>query len=254
MHPAVEKAFPDFSKPLEGCVSSMYVDVLGLVTTAVGCLIDPVSLALPLPWKHEKTDALATQAEVSAAWNGLKAQKEKYAKLHWKFAAELNDLRLDDAGIEAIVAQRLAANEKILRSYFPNWDLLPGDGQLGILSMSWALGAGFPHTFGNFRAAVNAQNWVAATASCGIRTENNAGIIPRNAQNKLCFMNAASVVAQGLPLDSLFWPGAAPNASQRDEAIRTEAELALANHVADYSQSGRDIADQDNDTTPPAVA
>lgn len=236
MHDSVRKAFTDFSVKFEGCVSSMYCDVLGLITTAVGCLIDPLPSALALPWKHEKTGALAPQAEIAAAWNALKAQKDKYAKLHWKYAAALNDLRLDSDSIEAVVAQRLLANEKVLRGYFPNFDLMPADAQLGIFSMSWALGAGFPHTFGNFKTAAVGQNWTSAIATCGIRTDGNPGIIPRNAANKLCFANAASVLAQGLPLDSLFWPGTAPSASQRDQALQTEADEAAKAHADALNQ------------------
>lgn len=231
MHVSVRKAFRDYSVPLEGCVSSMYVDIIGLVTCGIGCLIDPISLALPLPWRHQATGELATRAEVSAAWNALKAQKDKFAKLHFKYAAALNDLRLDDAGVDQLMTQRLLANEKVLRVYFPQFDLFPADAQLAIFSMAWACGAGFPQTFGNFRTAANAQNWTSAIAACGIRTAGNPGIIPRNAANRLCLANAQSVVSQGLPLDTLFWPGTAPNASQRDETFRAEAELAAADHA-----------------------
>lgn len=232
MHESVRAAFRAFSAPLEGVVASMYVDVKGLVTVGIGCLIDPVSLALPLPWRHEKSGELATQAEVAAAWNGLKAQRDKFSKLHFKYAALLNDLRLDDAGVDQLMTQRLLANEKVLRGYFPQFDLFPADAQLAIFSMAWAVGAGFPQQFGNFRAAANAQNWTAAIAACGIRTDGNSGIVPRNAANRLCLANAQSVVSQGIPLDTLFWPGNAPNASQRETALRDEAELAAKDHAA----------------------
>jgi hypothetical protein len=204
----------------------------GLVTLGVGCLIDPVSLALPLPWRHAGSGELATRAEVAAAWNGLKSQKDKFTKLHFKYAAALNDLRLDDAGVDQLMTQRLLTNEKVLHGYFPQFDLFPADAQLAIFSMAWAVGAGFPQQFGNFRAAANAQNWTSAIAACGIRTDGNAGIVPRNAANRLCLANAQSVLSQGIPLDTLFWPGTAPNASQREEALKTEAELAAADHAA----------------------
>lgn len=71
MHKSVVDIFPSFSVPLEGEVSSMYCDVLGLITVGVGCLIDPVSMALPLAWRHEKTGELAPRPRhLSAAMRG----------------------------------------------------------------------------------------------------------------------------------------------------------------------------------------
>lgn len=231
MKAAVLAAFPSFSIPLEGEVSSMYCDVLGLITTGVGCLIDPITMALTLPWKHTATGEIATQGEIATAWRALKSQSAKYSKLHWKYAAQLNDLRLDQDAIDALMLGRLYQNETVLRGYFPNWDLFPADAQLACCSMAWALGAGFPKTFGNFRAAANAQDWVAARAACGIRTEGNPGIVPRNAANALCCANAAASIDRGLDAETLFWPATVTDAHENDEALRREAEVALAKHA-----------------------
>lgn len=229
MHQSVSDAFVAFSSPLEGVCKNLYLDVKNLVTCAIGCLADPLSLALPLPWVMPDGSP-ASQTEIASQWRALKSQPglSHYPALS-KTVLGATTMRLTDDGVLQIVKERMLANEKILRGYFPNWDALPADGMLGIMSMAWALGAGFPHTFGNFRAAVNAQNWIAAMASCDIQATGNPGIIPRTAQNKLCFANAAAVIAQNLPLDLLHWPSATPNASQRDQAIRQEAEFALAN-------------------------
>lgn len=230
MHQSVIDAFTDFSVKFEGKVHWLYLDILGLVTTGVGNLVDPVQSAIPLPWVMPDGSP-ASANEIATQWRAIKARQD-LAKLHFSYAAKVTTMRLTDDGIASLVRSKLLANEKVLRGYFPNFDLMPADAQLGILSMSWALGAGFPHTFGNFRAAANAQKWIAAIAACGIRTDGNPGIVPRNSANKLCFANAASVLNQGLPLDSLFWPGTAPSPSQRDQAIQVEADEAAKAHAA----------------------
>jgi hypothetical protein len=55
-------------------------------------------------------------------------------------------------------------------------------------------------------------------------------------------------VAQDLPLDVLHWPSTTPNASQRDQAIRQEAELALANMSAiDLSHDAESVSAYDDE-------
>jgi GH24 family phage-related lysozyme (muramidase) len=208
MHKSVLDAWPAFSHPLEGYVHSMYLDVKGLVTTGVGNLVDPVSEALRLPWKHAD-GRLAGKDEVGAAWHSLKSQ-QKFAKLHWKYAAKLNDLRLTDEDIDALVVQRLAANERYLKKAFPKWDEWPADAQLCCLSMAWAVGAGFPGIFKNFTKFANLDDWVSAKACAKIKTIGNPGVVPRNRNNELCLDNAATVHDLGLDPSILHWPNPAP--------------------------------------------
>lgn len=205
MHASVLDAFPAFSIRFEGSASSMYCDVLGLITTGIGCLIDPVGMALTLPWRHAD-GSVATQSEISAAWHELKAQKDKYSKLHFRYAAQLNDLRLSDEAVADLLRKRLSADETVLRGYFPGWDGFPADAQLACCSIAWAVGAGWPHIFGNCTRAILAGDWVAAALSCDIKTEGNPGIVPRNTQNRLAFTNAAVVQTKGLPVERLYWP------------------------------------------------
>lgn len=213
MHPEVRAKWHAFSTPLEGRVMSMYVDVKGLVTTGVGNLIDSVAAASALPWKHEATGELATPAEVAAAWNALKAQRDTYAKLHWKYAAKLNDLRLSDRDVDDLVERVLDTNVAYLRRTFTKWDQLPADAQLGILSMAWAVGPGFTKTFANFTRAALAGQWLAVTHpddkgdyACKIREKGNPGVVPRNANNRLCFANAQAVLNAGDDVTRLHWP------------------------------------------------
>lgn len=206
IRPAVLDVWHAFSEPLEGRVHSMYLDVLGLVTTGVGNLIDTAEQAAALPWHHERTGAPATKDEVIAAWRTLKARKE-LSRLHWKYAAALNDLRLSDGAIDALVSAKLAANAVHLQSkYFRDFASWPADAQLGTLSMAWALGAGFPNTFKNFTRCANVPNWLDAKACCIIRSTGNPGVVPRNRANERCFDNAHTVHVHGLDPAELHWP------------------------------------------------
>jgi GH24 family phage-related lysozyme (muramidase) len=216
MHPEVAAAWRAFTEPLEGYVTSMYCDVKGLITTGCGNLIDPEPAALQLPWKHANGE-LATVGEISAAWRALKAQRDKYAKLHWKYAAQLNDLRLSDRDIDVLVLNKLNSNVAYLRRTFSRWDTFPADGQLGILSMAWAVGPGFTKAFGNFTRLVLEGDWggtIAKDASGGyaakIREAGNPGIVPRNARNRLCFANAELVARGAFDVDRLNWPNVVP--------------------------------------------
>lgn len=205
----------EFSAPLEGRVYSMYCDIKGLITCAVGVLIDPLSLALQLPWRLHDTGAtpappdapLASKKQIVEAWQDLKASEDFLKKRHWRFAAQRNNLRLSDPDVDTLVKQKLFDFEAHMEAlYFPDWRNIPADAQLGICSMAWACGPGFPALFKNFTRFANQQDWVNAALCAKIREAGNPGIIPRNERNRLCFANAAVVVANEMDRDVLHWP------------------------------------------------
>lgn len=209
MHQSVIDRWHEFSTPLEGRVHSPYCDILGLITVGVGNLIDPISLAEQLPWTLE-TGERADLAQVRADWHKLKSNAAYYSKRHWRFARDDTKIRLTDEAIDELVAKKLAEFESYLRrKHFPDFDSFPADAQLGIMSMAWAVGPGFPAKFPNFSRCVLARDWTGAVASCKIREEGNPGVVPRNACNRLCFSNAAFVERNGLERSTLHWPEAA---------------------------------------------
>lgn len=206
LHQSVLEHWHEFSEPLEGRVHSMYLDILGLVTTGVGNLIDRSYIAAQLPWYHEKTGQPATKVEIAAAWQELKSRKD-LAKLHWKYAAKLNDLRLTDAAIDALVLSKLHSNaEYVERKYFPDFSRWPADAQLAAMSMAWAVGPGFPEKFKYWTKFAAKQDWVSAKGCCKIREINNPGVVPRNRQNEKCHDNAHVVATSGMDPTELHWP------------------------------------------------
>ncbi len=275
MHPSVRDAWHSFSTPLEGRVHSLYCDVKGLITTAVGNLVDPISLAEQLPWTLAD-GSRASLDQVRADWHKLKDGAQYYSRLHWRFAADATKVRLTDTAIDALVASKLIEFEAYMKKHhFHDWDSFPADGQLGILSMSWACGPGFPATFSNFTRAVNAGKWASVALkdadgnyACKIRETANPGVVPRNRGNCLCFINAQIVKTRGMDPSVLHWPGSA----KEDTPLPTIPPNAAINAVADLKvaanralgmtdvvgRSGENLrqfeSDEAPDSEPPDVA
>ncbi len=202
MYDSVRSTFPRFTTQFEGRVSFMYLDVKGLVTIGVGNLIDPQSAALGLPFVHKAGGATASRAEIAAEWSSIKANVSLATK-GYRACEPLTTLALTDDAIDNLVVQRLVQNEGLLREAFSGWDSWPADAQLGVLSMAWAMGAGFPNSWPKFSGACKAGDFAAAALNCRMIEAGNPGVRPRNDADVKLFQNAATVVAGGLDLSAL---------------------------------------------------
>lgn len=210
MYQSVRDAFYDFNVPLEGVINWMYLDIKGFVTIGVGNLIDPVDRALELPFEYEdQPGSMAFQEEISDAWQTVKSNISLKSKGATAFKS-LTNLRLNDAAIRSLVDAKLTANETFLQGAFPEFDHFPADAQLGLLSMAWAMGAGFASKFPKFRSACLSQDWDTAAAECQISEVGNPGVKPRNQADETLFSNAARVVelgdTSGYYPDTLYYP------------------------------------------------
>jgi hypothetical protein len=167
------------------------VDVLGLVTIGVGCLIDTPDGAARLPFVHAN-GTVAEPDEIRAAWRKLKANREALKKLHWRFAAPYtNGLRLPDAAVDDLMVERLRASVAWLEKTFPKFGSFPADGQLGIVSMAWAAGANFTAKFPAFTAAALRGDWARCADECRLREAGNPGVVPRNLADHYLFLCAS---------------------------------------------------------------
>lgn len=198
MRQSVFDIFPKFSDVLEGHVEHMYLDILGLVTIGRGCLIDPLSLAMGLPFVHRSDNTPATRQEIEAEWHLIK-DNTRLKSMHYNYAGKLCKLKLTAEGIDALMARRMRVFEDYLKKAFPEWDDWPADAQLAAMSMAWAMGAGYVKIFKNLVEAANKHSWLVAAECCKIREEGNPGIIPRNRANKILF--GISALAYG-PTDT----------------------------------------------------
>lgn len=230
MHPKLLSAFVPFSTKFEGSVPFMYLDILGLVTTGIGNLIDPIGAALDLPWlKQDGT--LANRAEVAAEWMNVKARQDMKMRGGMAYGS-ITKLRLDAAGIAEVVYRKAKQNENELIRRFPDFESWPVDAQLATHSMAWACGPAF--RFPKLAAALLQRDFRTAAAECHMNTDgsdgipntrdDNRGLVPRNVANEVLYRNAAFVLGAHLDPNELFYPSDLDKATAADD-IPTLTEL-----------------------------
>jgi hypothetical protein len=204
VHPSVRDYFLRFTEPLEGRIHCMYLDILGLVTTAVGNLIDTEVDACRLPWSSADGTP-ATEAEIRAEWRLVKGTTE-LAQQGAHAAERVTTLRLTDAAIDDLVLAKFDANTLVLRRAYAEWDSWPADAQLGCHSMVWT-GSHFPADshWPRFNAAARARDWTSAADQSHLQDTANPGVTDRNTANRQLFLNAATVEAGGLDRTALIF-------------------------------------------------
>ena len=206
MNPEVARRWHAWSEQLEGRIRWMYLDIKGLVTTGVGNLIDPVEYALPLPWMVSATGQRATEAQIRAEWQHMKANPD-LARRGARAAGEVATLSLTDAAVDALVLAKLEENDAVYARRILGWQAWPWQAQMVRHSIGWACGphAGYPR----FEAAVARGDWKTAITECLIPGEaTNRGLIARNAAQRALLkelQNAAPAPAPGAPV-----PGPSP--------------------------------------------
>jgi GH24 family phage-related lysozyme (muramidase) len=200
MRQAVADAFPAFTTSFEGRIYFMYGDIKGLVTCAVGNLVDPIQYAMDLPWliDGDPTNP-ADDASIIAAWNAVKARTDLTQHGGMSYA-HVTNLRLTDAAIDQLVRSKCASNEVTLAQRIPNWSQLPASAQLATLSLAWACGPMF--NFPRFLAALQAGDWTTCARECQMNAVGNPGLVPRNRANAKLF----GACAQGFDPDAVAWP------------------------------------------------
>lgn len=186
--PTIRDRFASYSTPLEGCVPHLYCDTKGLVTVAIGCLVDSPGAAAALTgWDNP--------GAVEADWHRVKAMPPG---LVWTRYAALSSPRLSADGIAAVVADRLDADVAVLERRWPHLSSWPAPAQAAILSLAWAVGPGttgsgvsgptWPHLgalldaeeAAAHRGAADAEDWLAAAVAGQLAWASNAGVRPRD--------------------------------------------------------------------------
>ena len=194
-----------YNEPLEGSVPFMYLDQLGLVTTAIGVLVDPIGLVYGLPFKDPETGLLASANDLALDWSRVKLRQD--LKMRGGMAYKnIARLRLDKSGIEQVTFRKLDTMLRSLRARFPEWDTWPADAQMAVTSLSWACGPAF--RFPRLAAHLAERDWASAAGEIAIAKDHGT-IKKRNAWMKLCMENAATVEKHGMDPDVLHWPGVA---------------------------------------------
>ena len=211
MYPSVKSYFIAFNQAIEDRIDYMYLDIKGLVTIGIGNLIDVENAAdkkslekvmkelvtLPFVYRKNQRDAgkPATKADIEAEWKRVK-DKQEWAKRGAPFFSDITKLELQH--IDHLVLKTANTMERELKTdpTFQGFDQWPADAQLGLLSMSWAVGttklkANWP----NVKTACQKQDFDKVLKHCEIRTSDNPGVVKRNIANRRLFNNAAAVLA-----------------------------------------------------------
>ncbi len=242
MKDSVRAAFVTFSAPLEGVVPWLYLDVRGLVTIAIGVLVDPLPYALTLPLRRPD-GSLADRGEIEAEWRWVK-QHPDLARLGHRAAERATTLRLDAAGVDEVVGTKLATIAAELLQRFDGFADWPADAQLATLSMAWACGPAF--RFPRLEQALRDRDFDAAARECTISEAGNPGVKPRNTANRLLYRNAAIVQGAHLDPDALYWPATVDINARTDEPVVIDGGTVHAMPVTeprDYSgDDGPDAA------------
>ena len=224
MHDAVPDVWIRFNRDLEGIVTTMYADALGLVSIGMGNLIDPIDLAIMLPFRLPGGIGAST-SDIKRAWTAVK-NDPKCAKLGWKYAAMIpaNNLRLEMHDVEALIERKLREHDRFMLSRFPDWEARPADAQLAVHSMAWAMGPAFFRKFPRFTLAFGRGDYADACKRVGVWGDGLAkyecDIAPvvvdgkpvwgtikeRNRRNRLLLESAA----RGGPPDQVSWQQTSP--------------------------------------------
>ena len=216
---SVIDAFVKVQTPWEGVESNMYTDSLGLVTTAIGYLIDsnnnktPMAdmngygPALVIPWVHKSDEQPATQAEIIQDWQTVKSAHKASGTYDAPNDRKITQLKISPLVIQDLTASRMADNEKYLLQSL-GFAQFPADAQMAIHGMAWAMGGAFipKDGFHTFADAANRGDWVAAKANSSFKGEAPQ----RKAGQDKMFDNAAAVAAGKLDPDKFWYPESAP--------------------------------------------
>ncbi len=198
--------FPEFSKPLEGRIPYMYQDIKGLVTVAVGNLIDTPEAAAALPFVHKDSGVAATHDEIVAEWQTIKSDPSLAAAGHTA-ARKIATLVLTESAMDDLVKRVYDGHETMLAGFYADWATWPLDARLGAHSIAWA-GANYPKGWPKLNAAAAAGDGATVAAESKLKEEGNPGVVPRNQANATLFRNAGAVLAQGLDRSLLYYPTA----------------------------------------------
>ncbi len=199
MRDVVRAAFVPFTVGFEGgYIGWMFPDVEGRVSTGFGLLLEPLALALGLPWRRAD-GSLASREEIVADWNNVKNHPHA-ARLGHRSVEKVARLRLDNDGLYQAFQGKLGGHDIYIRNRFPDFEEWPSDAQLGMHSMAWAAGAGAwdagnPVGFPKMAAALRTRDFAEAAAESHMNEWDagvfNPGLVPRNKANRVLFRNAA---------------------------------------------------------------
>lgn len=229
----------------EGIVPWLYLDNLGLVTTATGNLVEdtrdgsltgdkppkptfqtfgtPLSNVFTMGWKNPD-GSLASPQQITDAWNAVKAAQHLVSGAHpqsgaTRDMAALTAIRLGPADaqvnqitpeIMTIVQKEIDRIENALVPQVSGYDAWPADAQLALVHWAWAKGPSF-NGWPLLHAALRAvpPDFHAAA----VQSHISNGTPALNALIAQMYENAARVLETNADPDVVYYPGTVGGAS-----------------------------------------
>jgi hypothetical protein len=212
LQPSVVDAIPSVFAKWEGDgLPYMYTDSKGIVTCGTGNALFTAAAAEALCW-YTPSGFICAKAEVDAAFATVKSA---WPKVQSTACARLTNIRLNHAGIVALVMRTVQTDWTYLLTQFPGCEDFPADAQLALLSSAWAWGPGFARVWGDlgtkFKSLLSPPPQYVFAAQvmldASVHEEKiNPGIIPRDEGEVVMLQNAGAVAAAGADYSTLCYP------------------------------------------------
>lgn len=212
----IVKKFPAFQVQSEGLKDHMYCDSVGKVTTGMGNLLKPISMALELPWKVRATGAKATPEQITEDYNTCLTYYAEVTARDASAAAPLykerTKLYLTSDDVHALVDRRVKGFATACAVAFgvKEWNAFPADAQMVCLAISWAIGVAprWPvRKKADLHAAVLAGDFKKAATLCSLPVTKKVQMREwKNKAFKFMFENADIAKQMGGASPTLMWP------------------------------------------------
>jgi hypothetical protein len=193
MQPLVRDEFIAFASRFEPLCGWMYLNKMGEVVTALGCVLEPLDVALVLPWTDRSGQPLADANLIAGDWIRVKKNR-LLAHRGPAAAAPFTNLLLSQSGIEQLILSRLDGIEAtILKPQFRTWQEWPAPAQLAAASMAW-IEPKLNEVFPRWSRAARNHNWRVCARECMFSTARRSDLIARNHAHRGLFESAAECV------------------------------------------------------------
>ena len=163
----------------EGCMTWLYCDNRGFVTTGIGNLVASADACAALPWFHAANNPAG--GPVPAADGEKRSAYTKVMNAFWLIKPSamqyrsISDLRLTLDFVVGLVGQRLETEfVPGIQELCPDFDEFPLSARRALVDLAYNLGV---HGLSNFQmllAACNARDWATAARQCHRSTSRDS--------------------------------------------------------------------------------
>lgn len=190
MRESVKSGYLAFATRFDPLVAWMYLNRSGNVVTALGCSLEPITVALALPWVLRENKQAAEPNHISGDWMRIKRNRILTHKGPTGSAPYTN-VELTPEGVERLVIKRLYELEQSFADAgFSEFDEWPADVQLAALSMRWLDENLFVH-FPKWAKAMKQGAWRLAAKECFFNTTQHHELVGRNWAHRKLLLSAA---------------------------------------------------------------